>query len=135
MYNLERNLAAAPTDRSYDEYISNGTSFINRVDKRILAVDGVKGIWALHVLPYASHIWKTKDRMHCADHAVKDTVNVLSKTTSFHKNRTEKYSVREACHDHGNCYMFLYVFVCFYMYLYVFICICMFLYVFVCFYM
>ncbi len=45
-----------------------------------------------------SYIWKTKDQMHCADHAVKDT---LSKITSFHKNRTEKYAVREACQEHG----------------------------------
>ncbi len=70
---------------------------INQADQRILAVDGVKGIWAFHLLPYASHIWKNKDRMHCADHAVKDTHNVLSKTTGFHTNRSKKYSVRIAC--------------------------------------
>ena len=107
MYNLGHNISEPPEDRNYEDYIAAGRSFINRTDKKILAVDGVKGIWALDVLPYGSHIWKTKDRMHCADHAVKDTINCLSKTTSSHKNRTEKYSVREACQEHG-IFPFLY---------------------------
>jgi hypothetical protein len=107
MYNLEKEESEKPAERSYAEYIHNGTAFLNRADQRILAVDGVKGIWALHVLPYASHIWKTKDRMHCADHAVKDTINVLSKTTGSHTNRSEKYSVRTACEQY-RIFPFLY---------------------------
>ncbi len=31
---------------------------------------GVKGLWALHVLPYAAHIVKSKDVAHCAYHIV-----------------------------------------------------------------
>ena len=151
MYNIANNIVKPPIDRSYDEYIAAGQAFNHRKDKRILAVDGVKGIWALDALPYASHIWKTKDRMHCADHAVKDTINCLSKTTSFHKNRTEKYAVREACQEHGIfpflysqnktlkapwvvshyveviCFpMFSHVFQCYYMFSYVISCIPMF---------
>jgi hypothetical protein len=104
---MQRQVAGPPAERSYEEYILNGESFIQRADKRVLAVDGVKGVWAFHVLPYASHIWKTKDRMHCADHAVKDTINVLSRSVGGHTNRSEKLSVRIACEEHS-IFPFLY---------------------------
>ena len=40
-------------------------------------------------------------RMHCADHAVKDIINVLSRSVGGHTKRSEKLSVRIACEEHS----------------------------------
>ena len=97
MYNYRSEIATTPDLFDYDLYIANGLAFLDRLDKNIRAVDGVKGIWAFHVLPYAHNIWMTKDKMHTGDHVVKDTLNALSRSVNGHVNRTERVSVRTAC--------------------------------------
>ena len=97
LYNLRNEVEEQPSFFDYDDYIASGIEFKDREDKRILAINGVKGVWAFDVLPYARFIWMTKDRMHTGDHIVKDTLNMLSKTVSGHENRTEKKTVRNAC--------------------------------------
>ena len=90
MYNLRTEVDPKPPIFRYDQYIADGIEFNNRQDLKILAINGVKGVWAFHVLPYAAHIYMTKDRMHTGDHIVKDSLNVLSRTVTGHVNRTEK---------------------------------------------
>ena len=107
LYNLRTEVDTKPTFFKYDNYIKAGLEFNAREDRRILAIDGVKGVWAFHELPYARYIWMTKDRMHTGDHVVKDTLNMLSKTVSGHENRTEKKTVRRECQTH-RIFAFLY---------------------------
>ena len=97
LYNLRTEINPTPTFFDYETYIENGKEFNNRVDKRIKAVNGVKGVWAFEELPYAHMIWMTKDRMHTADHVVTDTLSMLARSVKGHKNRTEKATVRAAC--------------------------------------
>jgi Domain of unknown function (DUF4218) len=99
LFNLRHETGLKPAFFKYDEYIASGEQFNDREDRRILAINGVKGVWAFHVLPYARYIWMSKDRMHTGDHIVKDTLNMLSKTVNGHENRTEKKSVRKACEE------------------------------------
>ena len=97
LYNLRTEVDEIPAMFNYEQYVAYGTEFDNREDLNIKAINGVKGVWAFHVLPYAHKIWMTKDRMHTGDHVVKDTLNMLSRTVNGHENRTEKKSVRRAC--------------------------------------
>ena len=90
LFNLRHETGVKPTFFKYDEYIASGEQFNDREDRRILAINGVKGVWAFHVLPYARYIWMSKDRMHTGDHIVRDTLIMLSKTVNGHENRTEK---------------------------------------------
>jgi len=107
MYNLRTEVDPKPPIFRYDQYIADGIEFNNRQDRKILAINGVKGVWAFHVLPYAAHIYMTKDRMHTGDHIVKDSLNVLSRTVTGHVNRTEKRTVRNAC-ETDRIFPFLY---------------------------
>ena len=91
----------------YEDYIANGLEFNAQENSRILAINGVKGVWAFEILPYAHNIWMTKDRMHTGDHVVKDSLNMLSRSVDGHKNRTEKKSVRKACLE-NKIFPFLY---------------------------
>ena len=97
MYNLRSEFEGPPEPFNYDDYIADGLEFQNRVDKRILSINGVKGVWAFSVLPYAHKIWMTKDRMHTADHVVKDSLNLMSRSVNGHENRSEKNSTRASC--------------------------------------
>jgi len=97
MYNLRNEDDEEPKIFNYDDNIYDGIEFSNREDTKVKAVNGVKGVWAFHELPYAHKIWMTKDRMHTADHVVKDSLNLLSRSVNGHINRTEKRSVRYAC--------------------------------------
>ena len=97
MFNLRHEVLEKPTPFNYNDYINHGLEFNASEDSRILAVNGVKGVWAFEILPYAHKIWMTKDRMHTGDHVVKDSLNMLSKSVNGHVNRTEKKSVRNAC--------------------------------------
>ena len=58
MYNLSTEILAPPVDRTYASYLSNAQSLSENI--ALDHVNGVKGIWSLDILPYASHIWKTK---------------------------------------------------------------------------
>ena len=60
MYNLSTVLLAPAVDRTYASYLSNAQNWF----KNIVSdhVNGVKGVWSLDALPYASHIWKTKEK-------------------------------------------------------------------------
>jgi hypothetical protein len=107
MYNLRTEIEQPPEMFHYPTYKRDGLEFDQRIDKRIKAVNGVKGVWALDVLPYAHKIWMTKDRMHTADHVVKDTLNTLSRSVNGHVNRTEKSTVRRAC-ERERIFPFLY---------------------------
>ena len=107
MYNYRTEIDEEPKLFDYDEYIADGIEFTNRDDTKVLAVNGVKGVWAFGDLPYGHKIWMTKDRMHTADHVVKDCLNVLSRSVNGHKNRTEKTSVRNACQTY-KIFPFLY---------------------------
>jgi len=107
LYNLKNEQEGKPRFFKYDEYIASGLEFNNLEDKRILAINGVKGVWAFHVLPYARYIWRTKDRMHTGDHVVKDSLNVLSRSVNGHENRTEKKTVLKACEE-ARIFRFLY---------------------------
>jgi hypothetical protein len=107
LYNLRNEESGPPTAFNYETYISDGLEFINRVDKRIKAVNGVKGIWAFSDLPYAHKIWMTKDRMHTANHVVVDTLSMMSRSVNGHVNRTEKRTVRLAC-EYERIFPFLY---------------------------
>ena len=59
MYNLRTEVDPKPPIFRYDQYIADGIEFNNRQDRKILAINGVKGVWAFHVLPYAAHIYMT----------------------------------------------------------------------------
>ena len=107
MYNLRTEVDPKPPIFRYDQYIDDGIEFNNRQNRKILAINGVKEVWAFHVLPYAAHIYMTKDRMHTGDHIVKDSLNVLSRTVTGHVNRTEKRTVRNAC-ETDRIFPFLY---------------------------
>ena len=64
MFNYKTELDPPPLARTYANYIRDGKLFNARTDFKISHVNGVKGIWAFDILPYASLITKTKDRMH-----------------------------------------------------------------------
>ena len=97
MYNLNNELDPPPINKSYANYVHDGVLFNNRIDLKVKHVNGVKGIWAFDILPYASLITKTKDRMHTSQHVVEDSLRVLIPTKGNHTNRTQKDSVRNAC--------------------------------------
>ena len=67
MYNIHVENQPAPTNRSYEDYVTDATLVELEGLKHS---NGVKGMWALHVLPYAAHIVKTKDVAHCCYHIV-----------------------------------------------------------------
>ena len=58
--------------KTYAEYVRNGVE----AERRGTAVNGVKGVWVLHTLPYASHIHWTKDMMHTFDNIICDSIQV-----------------------------------------------------------
>ncbi len=60
MYNLRHEQENPPVDRTYAEYIADGRAFEANRDKSIKSINGVKGVWAFDVLPYAHKIHKTK---------------------------------------------------------------------------
>ena len=97
MYNLKNEFDPPPINRSYANYVRDGVRFNNITDVKVKHVNGVKGIWAFDILPYASLITKTKDRMHTSQHVIEDSLRVLISTKGNHTNRTQKDSVRNAC--------------------------------------
>jgi hypothetical protein len=88
-----------PEMRSYEEYVRDGTQAERQNDKE--GVNGVKGIWKLHDLPYASDIFWGKDAMHCFANIIKDSFAVLRPSKGDFENRTEKKSVRNECERLG----------------------------------
>jgi hypothetical protein len=85
-YSNERG--SEPTLRTYHEYVQNA----HEAEVRGQAVDGVKGLWTLHALPYASLILRIVDPMHTFANIIKDSVNVLSPEN----NRCESIPNRNA---------------------------------------
>lgn len=97
MYNIRTEINPSPMDRNYDDYIRDGNLYLNRTDESIKHVNGVKGVWAFDILPYAAMILKTKDRMHTSEHVVVDALRVFSRSKDSHTNRSQKQSVATAC--------------------------------------
>lgn len=102
-YNIGECTLPPPTVRSYDDYVANGSAFLSLPSEEKTApganVNGVKGIWAFHILPYAEHICWTKDFMHSGDHLIKDALNLFKKTGNGHDNRTQKDTVKINCRN------------------------------------
>ena len=92
-----------PPIRSYCSYIESGTEAIT-LNK---PVNGVKGIWKFHKLPYASDIARTVDAMHAHNNVICDFLASMRPTNSGdkhlfqHKNRTTHEKVITACHEEG----------------------------------
>ncbi len=69
-----------PEPRSYDQYILDGTEAdrLNALEgKRNLNVNGVMGVWSLHVLPYAHLIHWTYDLMHSFSNVIEDCLKSI----------------------------------------------------------
>ena len=97
LYNIRDETLPPPINRTYADYIRDGQAFQNRLDTDLKHVNGVKGIWAFDILPYAFMIVKTKDRMHTSEHVVSDALKIFSPSKDYHVNRSQKPSVQEAC--------------------------------------
>ena len=107
MYNISTEINNPPIDKTYNGYIHDGEIFESNTNRKILHINGVKGIWAFNILPYVALIVKTKDRMHTSDHVINDAFKVLCKSKDNHSNRTEKTAVRSACQT-NKLFPFLY---------------------------
>ena len=81
-----------PRLRSYDEYIRAG----REAEERNKDVDGVKGVWVLHRLPYAEYIHWTVDMMHSMANVIQDTLNSMRPTNSG-SNKLYKHINRTYC--------------------------------------
>lgn len=97
MYNIRDDTEPPPTIRTYSDYLRDGNEFLNRDSKKIKHVNGVKGIWAFDILPYARMIVKTKDRMHTSEHVIVDALRLFSPSKDYHINRTQKPVEQLAC--------------------------------------
>ena len=97
MYNVRDETLPPPINRTYADYIRDGNTFLTSPDREIKHINGVKGIWAFDILPYASMIVKTKDRMHTSEHVISDALKIFSPSKDYHVNRSQKPSVQEAC--------------------------------------
>ena len=97
-----------PTKRTYAEYIEDGTFADHH--NGVLPVDtgysrnGVKGVWSLHVLPYADKIHWTYDLMHTFANIITDSIKSITVSHSgragkLYKNENRTYcdSVVTAC--------------------------------------
>lgn len=91
----EEDMEPFPQMKSYEDYWQIGyrAEITGRVDK----LNGIKGLWKLHQLPYMRDIFWAKDGMHAMANVVKDSINVLRPTERGFLNRTEKTTVRNAC--------------------------------------
>ena len=67
MFNIHKENLSAPINRSYEDYVTDATRVAVEGLKHSR---GVKGLWALHVLPYAANVVKSKDVAHCCYHIV-----------------------------------------------------------------
>ena len=96
-----------PKKRKYQDYVQSGEI----AEVTGVAVDGVKGVWPLHILPYAYLIHWTYDLMHTLNNVVNDSNNSLRPTNSGnnskkghlykHTNRTYTSSVVNGCKKDG----------------------------------
>jgi len=100
-YNIGDCTLPVPLTRSYNDYETSGSAFLSLSPEERSAkganVNGVKGIWAFHILPYAEHIHWTKDFMHSGDHLIKDALNLFKKKCTGHVNRSQKVPVALNC--------------------------------------
>lgn len=107
MHHFSNEEGKYPKKRKYRDYIKYG-EMAERTGK---AVHGVKGIWPLHLLPYAALIHWTYDLMHTLNNVVNDSNNSLRPTNSGnksnkghlyrHTNRTYSTSVVNGCKKDG----------------------------------
>jgi len=100
-----------PTLRTYDEYIRDGLEAERLNDlgvngKKNNYVNGVMGVWALHVLPYAHLIHWTYDLMHTFSNIIEDCLKSIipkhgGRTGLLYENdnRTYNKTVVAACRD------------------------------------
>ena len=85
----------APELKTYLEYTRNG----RMAERTGEPVNGVKGVWLLHELPYAKKIHWTKDSMHTFDNIIRDTIHLFKRTEGSHMNRTTSEKVVSACQE------------------------------------
>jgi hypothetical protein len=116
-------LLPVPKKRTYAEYKEYARIAEDRnrnTRDKSYAHKGVKKLWSLHILPYAEHIHKTQDMMHCMNNVITDCNNSLRPTnsgdTNLYKfnNRTTQPSVISACQDEGKL---IYVYLCQFMFI------------------
>ncbi len=62
MYNLKEETDVPPKLTKYASYVKDGTDFNNSTNPKLKHINGVKGVWAFDILPYANLIWMTKVR-------------------------------------------------------------------------
>jgi hypothetical protein len=106
-FSFDENLDR-PMKRKYEDYIRDGLEAeeLNRTSTtaKKFNVNGVKGVWCLHILPYASKIHWTYDLMHTFNNVITDALSSIVPTYSGkagllypNENRTICSSVIDAC--------------------------------------
>ena len=60
---------AYPKKRTYEEYVTYDEEC---EDLQVSHSNGVKGLWVMHMLPYAKYIRKTVDPMHTSNNVITD---------------------------------------------------------------
>ena len=98
MYNAQVVVEPPPLNKTYADYIRLGNEVLEGTITRQSV--GINGIWAFHVLPYAEHIWKTKDVMHSANNTIKDSLEVLKPKYENFTNRTQNANVISSCEEY-----------------------------------
>jgi hypothetical protein len=106
MWNLENITTPQPRDRTYEEYISQGTEVLEGVLEA--NVNGVHEPWILHQLSYAHLIHPTKDAMHCGHNTIRDSIKLLKPNQSkpYFVNRTKRPAVITSCRQ-GSIFSFI----------------------------
>ena len=90
-----------PRKRTYDQYVADGTHCDQQMAR--LPVDtgyvrnGVKGVWALHVLPYAHKIHWTYDLMHTFANIITDSLKSITTTHGGRAGKLYKNDNRTYC--------------------------------------
>ena len=94
---------AYPKKRTYEEYVTYAKEC---EDLQVSHSNGVKGLWVMHMLPYAKYIRKTVDPMHTSNNVITDYLNSLrpshgstDSSSSRHQNRILSQTVLQACKD------------------------------------
>ncbi len=100
------NTNSPPRLRSYGEYATAGAvaeqrNFNRRKKERKCVIDGIKGLWPLHELPYAKYVYWVVDPMHCFSNIIKDCVKVLHPNPDQNFNRSQSDNVRKLCQELG----------------------------------
>jgi hypothetical protein len=97
MWNIDNITSPQPRNRTYDEYIAQGSEVESGLEEA--NVNGVHAPWILHQLSYAYLIHPTKDAMHCAHNTIRDSIKLFKPNQSnpFFVNRTKRPAVIASC--------------------------------------